>query len=180
MPSGTSPSICQGLFLPKSLHEVAEVTPWCIWLASQCMMSPDCWTLLWTRRVGGKNVRRNWNHWEWDGSIYWSLGAAFIVRCFPLHFLAMAANARATATSSKSLDSGPRFGCILVFMAAAMLILPCDTGLPGDEVLNRNDWRHIREVELRQVGEAILRTALRKQPFCWPWPLCLMGVPLTI
>ena len=51
----------------------------------------------------------------------------------------MAANVRATATSSKSLDSRPRFGGILVFMAAAMLIPPRDTGLQADLALLRTE-----------------------------------------
>ena len=51
----------------------------------------------------------------------------------------MSANVRGTTTSSKSLDSDLRFGGILVFMAAAMLILPSDTRLPGDEALLRTE-----------------------------------------
>ena len=48
-------------------------------------------------------------------------------------------------------------------MAAAMLILPRDTGLPGDEALLRTEVTEdiiIGEVELRQVGEAIIRNGL--------------------
>ena len=74
----------------------------------------------------------------------------------------MSANVRAT-TTSKSLDSDPRFGVILVFLAAAMLILPRDTGFPGNEALLRTEVTEdiiIGEVELRQVGEAILIKAV--------------------
>ena len=104
-------------------------------------MSPDCQALFWKRCVSEKKRKLS----EEAGitgdemKVFIDLWEqpSFIFRCFPLRFLAMmlVANIRATATSSKSLDSGWGLAGILVFMATAMLILPRDTRLPGDEAL---------------------------------------------
>ena len=76
-------------------------------------------------------------------------------------FLAMAANIRTTPTSPKSRDSDPRFGGILV------VLWPSHVSRRRSAVKNRCDRRHVGEVELRQVGEAIIRTAFEDVQCIW-------------
>ena len=80
------------------------------------------------RDVWKKNSepRRNWHHWGWNRSIYWPAMEPSSFIAFLLIFWQWRPIARTTATSSESRDS---IG-VLVFIGAAMLILPCDTRLP--------------------------------------------------